>query len=97
MQNILTPPQHQILEREREVFTRLESIAVRIESPASERELLARTRLQLDEFFLLVVVGEFNSGKSAFINAMLGQKFLDEGVTPTTSQIHVLTDRKSVV
>ena len=91
MQNILTPPQHQILEREREVFTRLESIAVRIESPASERELLARTRLQLDEFFLLVVVGEFNSGKSAFINAMLGQKFLDEGVTPTTSQIHVLT------
>ncbi len=91
MQNILTPQQHEILESERDVFSRLESIAVRLESPAAERELLARTRLQLDEFFLLVVVGEFNSGKSAFINALLGQRFLDEGVTPTTSQIHVLT------
>lgn len=91
MQNILTPQQHEILERERGIFARLESIAVRLDSPATERELLARTRLQLDEFFLLVVVGEFNSGKSAFINVLLGQRFLDEGVTPTTSQIHVLS------
>jgi small GTP-binding protein len=37
-----------------------------------------------------VVVGEFNSGKSAFINALLGQKLLKEGVTPTTTQINVL-------
>jgi ribosome biogenesis GTPase A len=29
---------------------------------------------QLDELFLLVIVGEFNSGKSAFINALLGKK-----------------------
>ena len=29
---------------------------------------------QLDELFLLVVVGEFNAGKSAFINALLGQR-----------------------
>ena len=27
---------------------------------------------QLDELFLLVIVGEFNAGKSAFINALLG-------------------------
>lgn len=90
MQSVLTPQQHDILQRERDLFTRLESIAVRVESPAHERGILARTRQQLDEFFLLVVVGEFNSGKSAFINAMLGQRFLDEGVTPTTSQIYVL-------
>ena len=45
---------------------------------------------QLDELFLLVVVGEFNAGKSAFINALLGRKVLDEGVTPTTSQIHLV-------
>ena len=90
MKNILTPQQHDILNREREVFTALETIAARLDTPASEREVLGRTRQQLDEFFLLVVVGEFNSGKSAFINALLGQRFLDEGVTPTTSQIHVL-------
>jgi len=45
---------------------------------------------QLDELFLLVVVGEFNAGKSALINALLGQTLLQEGVTPTTTQINVL-------
>jgi len=28
---------------------------------------------QLDDLFLLVVVGEFNAGKSAFINALAGR------------------------
>jgi GTP-binding protein EngB required for normal cell division len=37
-----------------------------------------------------VVVGEFNAGKSAFINALLGQAVLDEGVTPTTLRIGLL-------
>ena len=36
------------------------------------------------------MVGEFNAGKSAFINALLGSRVLAEGVTPTTSQINVL-------
>jgi len=36
------------------------------------------------------MVGEFNAGKSAFINALLGQKLLKEGVTPTTTQINIL-------
>jgi small GTP-binding protein len=52
--------------------------------------MLDRGLLQLDELFLLVIVGEFNSGKSAFINALLGQRFLVEGVTPTTSAIHLI-------
>jgi small GTP-binding protein len=44
----------------------------------------------LDELFLLVIVGEFNAGKSAFINALLGQALLTEGVTPTTAQVNLL-------
>lgn len=91
MQQILTPQQHAILQRERDLFSTLETIASRLEAPLSDLELLAKARRQLDEFFLLVVVGEFNSGKSAFINALLGNRFLDEGVTPTTSQIHIIT------
>ena len=44
----------------------------------------------LDELFLLVIVGEFNSGKSAFVNTLLGQKVLEEGPTPTTDLINIL-------
>ena len=51
---------------------------------------LAESIRQLDELFLLVVVGEFNAGKSAFINALLGRAVLDEGVTPTTAQLHLI-------
>lgn len=44
----------------------------------------------LDELFLIVVAGEFNSGKSSFLNALLGEQVLAEGVTPTTDTITLL-------
>src|SRR4029079_11046502 len=34
--------------------------------------------------------GEFNAGKSAFINALLGSRVLEEGVTPTTTRVQIL-------
>jgi GTP-binding protein EngB required for normal cell division len=46
---------------------------------------------QLDDLFLLVVAGEFNAGKSAAINALLGATVLEEGVVPTTAQLHLIT------
>jgi len=52
-----------------------------------ERELVKK----LDEDrFHLVVVGEFNHGKSTFVNALLGETVLATGVTPTTAAIHHL-------
>jgi small GTP-binding protein len=56
-----------------------------------DEDALAASLRQLDDFFLLVVVGEFNAGKSALINALVGQTVLDEGVTPTTARITLLT------
>ena len=44
----------------------------------------------LDERFNLVVVGEFNHGKSTFVNALLGQAVLPAGITPTTATINHL-------
>ena len=38
----------------------------------------------------MVVVGEYNAGKSSFINALLGKKYLLDGVLPTTDKICVL-------
>jgi small GTP-binding protein len=49
-----------------------------------------RAAENLTALFLLVVVGEFNAGKSAFINALVGAEVMPEGVTPTTSVINLL-------
>jgi GTPase Era involved in 16S rRNA processing len=38
-----------------------------------------------DERFTIVVLGEFNHGKSTFINALLGGPVLPTGITPTTA------------
>ena len=38
-------------------------------------------------FFLVVVIGEFNAGKSTFVNALLEDNLLPTGVTPTTEMI----------
>jgi len=50
-----------------------------------ERELVRK--LEEDRFHL-VVVGEFNHGKTTFVNALLGHDALPVGVTPTTAAIH---------
>ena len=52
-----------------------------------ERDLVKK--LEEDRFHL-VVVGEFNHGKSSFVNALLGESVLPVGVTPTTAAIHHL-------
>src|SRR5215468_5983641 len=40
------------------------------------------------ERFHLVVLGEFNHGKSTFVNALLGASVLPTGITPTTAAIN---------
>lgn len=52
-----------------------------------DRELVKK--LEEDRFHL-VVVGEFNHGKTTFVNALLGEGVLPVGVTPTTAAIHHL-------
>jgi small GTP-binding protein len=52
-----------------------------------DRDLVKK--LEEDRFHL-VVVGEFNHGKSTFVNALLGESVLPVGVTPTTASIHHL-------
>lgn len=44
----------------------------------------------IDELFLLVIVGEFNSGKSSFINALFGEKVRVEGPVPVDDRITIM-------
>lgn len=43
-----------------------------------------------DMFYLVVVIGEFNAGKSSFVNALLGDTLLPIGITPTTEAIELI-------
>lgn len=66
-----------LLADERRLLGELRDWLVRLGAPEGQRQALADSMVQLEEPFLLVVVGEFNAGKSAFINALLGQKALE--------------------
>ena len=90
MQGVLSPELQVQLDNGRQLLAELRDALTRFGASAGDQAALAASIRQLDEFFLLVVVGEFNAGKSAFINALAGQAILREGVTPTTATIHVL-------
>jgi len=90
LRRILTKRQEELLADERGWLSDLRVALARFDVTSEDQATLDRSIDQLDELFLLVVVGEFNSGKSAFINALLGQPVLEEGVTPTTTRIHLL-------
>jgi small GTP-binding protein len=97
VQRVLAPALQEQLNRARELLANLRDALVRFGAAGSDQAALAASIAQLDEFFLLVIVGEFNAGKSAFINALAGQRVLQEGVTPTTARIHILKYGDTVV
>jgi len=87
---ILDERQEKLLKDERDLLNDLHIALVEFGASQVDQETLKHSTRQLDDLFLLVVVGEFNSGKSAFINALLGDGVLKEGATPTTTQITIL-------
>jgi small GTP-binding protein len=91
LDTILTPEHQELVRQERDLLAEVSGALERGDVAPGERSALADSIRQLDELFLVVVVGEFNAGKSAFINALLGRELLAEGVTPTTAKIHLLS------
>jgi len=87
---VLKEEERRIVQDERAALGELREVLASLEAAREDLAALERSAAQLDELFLLVVVGEFNAGKSAFINALLGQRLLEEGVTPTTAGIHLI-------
>jgi GTPase Era involved in 16S rRNA processing/uncharacterized protein YlxW (UPF0749 family) len=83
--------QQEVFEKERLLANELLVSLSGFKSLEAYASILRKTIASLDELFLLVVMGEFNSGKSTFINALLGSKvILEEGNTPTTEKITIV-------
>ncbi len=87
---LLTEQQHTLIEEELALLTRLLDMLKRYPAAEEDQAAVRRAAEHLTALFLLVVVGEFNAGKSAFINALVGAEVMPEGVTPTTSVINQL-------
>jgi len=87
VQQVLTAEQGHILQEERRLLGDLQVALARLDAPDADLGLIGNALAQLEELFLMVVVGEFNAGKSAVINALLGGDYLPEGVVPTTSEL----------
>ncbi len=95
---ILSKREQEIRVREQELLERLATALERFGSDVAADDLrrFQEAREQLNGLFLLVIAGEFNSGKSSFINALLGERVLPEGVTPTTDRINILRHAAAV-
>jgi small GTP-binding protein len=86
-ESVLTDEQARFLRDEKEALAEIRLALAETDLPREALAKLQESILQLDDLFLVVVVGEFNAGKSALVNALLGEKVLPEGVTPTTSRV----------
>ena len=90
MQINFSKKQKQTTQKVRDVLTELLACASAANTPDEQIAMLKETLQALEDSFLVVVVGEFNAGKSSFINALLNTDKLAEGVTPTTAQINLI-------
>jgi len=78
-----------LIESEKQLLSSLHELALaggHVEDARRLSDILAG----IDELFLLVIVGEFNSGKSSFINALFGQKARVEGPVPVDDRITIM-------
>jgi small GTP-binding protein len=96
MQRVLDADLDRQLTDSRHLLSQVRDSLVQFGATAEDQAALSSSIRQLDALFLLVVAGEFNAGKSSFINALLGDALLSEGVTPTTAQVELLAYGPSI-
>ncbi|HYN82914.1 MAG TPA: dynamin family protein [Gemmatimonadaceae bacterium] len=90
MEQVLTRQQGELVALERKLVLRVRDILAKADGSRADLERLGSLVNEMDELFLLVVVGEYNSGKSTFINALLGDEVFAMGDLPTTRTISIL-------
>ncbi len=87
---LLQERQRTLLQQERQIASELQTCLAGFEGADAYAATLGQVTSSLDDLFLLVIVGEFNAGKSACINALLHNNVLEEGVVPTTHQVTIV-------
>ena len=87
---LLTGRAQELLEEERDVLRRLLDLLNDLGGEDEVTGPLASMIEHLDELFLVVIVGEFNAGKSTVVNALFRETIMEEGPVPTTAKITVI-------
>ncbi len=90
MDALVDPKIAALLDRERALLLRLKALLERTDTAPETVAQLADIVAHLGELFLVVVVGEFNAGKSSVLNALFGEQVMEEGPIPTTAKITIL-------
>ncbi len=90
MDPLLTPEERELVHEQRALFDAGRELLADLDMVPGDLEALEAMRRRLDELFLIMVVGEFNAGKSTFLNAVLGTDALEIGELPTTRSVHLL-------
>jgi small GTP-binding protein len=85
---VVDPTVHALLRREQRLLVELRETLER--EQAEERRRVDELLATLEDLFTLVIVGEFNAGKSSLINALFGTKLRTEGPIPVDDVISVL-------
>jgi small GTP-binding protein len=88
LHTVVTPEARALLTEERDLLVSLrESLE---EEQTEERRRVEELLEGLGELFTIVIVGEFNAGKSSLINALFGEKLREEGPVPVDDRISLL-------
>jgi len=90
LSSLLKPHHLEIVAAQRKMLKGLYQSLDSMEIEQDRLDFVLDTLTQVDEVFMIVVVGEFNAGKSTFINSLLGDRYLKDGVLPTTDKINIL-------
>ncbi len=89
----------ELVAREKLLIGDLRGLLSRLDASESELIDLKTALRDLEGIFMLVVIGEYNAGKSSLLNALVGEKVMPEGVTPTTDRVVIVnygeTERES--
>ncbi len=86
-----------ILEKERALLRELSETLALVGGNEEILQPLKDMIERLDAFFLVVIVGEFNAGKSTVVNALFGESVMEEGPVPTTAKITLLRHGDSLL